>query len=74
MLSAFNLLVFPNSMFTQFFFCFFFNDRAMCSLEKWHLEITIIKYGKCYVLVLNASNVNNQIPFDKLNDLRVSHA
>ena len=30
--SAFNLLAFPNSMFTPFFF--FFNDRAMCSLEK----------------------------------------
>ena len=37
MRSAFNLFVFPNSMSTPFF-----NERAMCSLEKWHLEITII--------------------------------
>ena len=31
---AFNLLVFPHSMFTY--------ERAMCSLEKQHLKITII--------------------------------
>ena len=31
MLSAFNLLVFH-----------FLYERAMCSLEKWHIEITII--------------------------------
>ena len=36
--SAFNLLVLPNSMFTPFFLY----ERAMCSLEKWHLKITII--------------------------------
>ena len=35
--SAFNLLVFPNSMFTPFF-----DQRAMCSLAKWHIKITII--------------------------------
>ena len=34
--SAFNLLGFPNSMFTSLllFFCLFFNERAMCSPEK----------------------------------------
>ena len=31
--SAFNLLVFPNSMFTSLLF-FFFSERAMCSPEK----------------------------------------
>ena len=30
--SAFNLLVFPNSMFTSLLL--FFNERAVCSLEK----------------------------------------
>ena len=33
--SAFNLLFFPNSMFTSLlFFLFFFYERAMCSPEK----------------------------------------
>ena len=32
--SAFNLFVFPNSMFTPLLFFFFFNERAMSSLEK----------------------------------------
>ena len=36
MSSAFNLLVFPNSMFTTFLF-----ERAMCTLEKLHSRITI---------------------------------
>ena len=41
--SAFNLFVFPNSMFTSLlFFCIFFNERAMSSPEKKHLKITII--------------------------------
>ena len=45
--SAFNLFVFPNSMFTPLLlFCFvFFNifyERAMSSPEKLHLKITII--------------------------------
>ena len=38
---AFNLLIFPNSMFTPLLL-FFFIDRAMCSPEKYHLRITII--------------------------------
>ena len=38
--SAFNLLVFPNSMFTPLLF--FYIERAMCSPEKLHLKITII--------------------------------
>ena len=37
--SAFDLLVFPNSMFIPLLF---FNERAMCSPEKLHLKITII--------------------------------
>ena len=32
--SAFNLLVFPNSMFTPLLLFFYFNERAMCSPEK----------------------------------------
>ena len=40
--SAFNLLVFPNSMFTSLLFALFFNERAMCSPEKYHLKIPII--------------------------------
>ena len=47
--SAFNLFVFPNSMFTPLLlFCLFlllyifFYERAMSSPEKWHLKITII--------------------------------
>ena len=33
--SASILLVFPNSMFTPFLFCFYFiHERAMCSLVK----------------------------------------
>ena len=32
--SAFNLLVFPNSMFTPLLLFLFFNERAMCSPEK----------------------------------------
>ena len=39
--SAFNLLVFPNSMFTPLLL-FFFIERVMCSPEKYHLKITII--------------------------------
>ena len=35
--SAFNQLVFPNSMFTSFL-----NEMAMCSLEIYHLEIIIM--------------------------------
>ena len=38
--SAFNLLVFPNSMFTSLLL--FFTERAICSPEKLHLRITII--------------------------------
>ena len=38
--SAFNLLVFPNAMFTPLLFLFI--ERAMCSPEKYHLKITII--------------------------------
>ena len=38
--SAFNLLFFPNAMFTPLLFLFI--ERAMCSLEKLHLKITII--------------------------------
>ena len=37
--SALNLLVFPSSVLTV---VVFFNERAMCSPEKLHLEITII--------------------------------
>ena len=37
--SAFNLLIFPNSMFIPLLF---FHERAMCSPEKYHLKITII--------------------------------
>ena len=37
MRSALNMLIFPNSMFTSFLY-----ERATCSLEKLHLEITII--------------------------------
>ena len=46
--SAFNLLVFPNSMFTPLLLFFIFIERAMCSPEKEHLKITIIiiKKGK----------------------------
>ena len=40
--SAFNLLVFPNYMFTSLFFLNYFLYRAMSSPEKWHLKITII--------------------------------
>ena len=42
--SAFNLLVFLNSMFTPLLLLFFFIfiERDMCSPEKYHLEITII--------------------------------
>ena len=48
--SAFNLFVFPNSMFTSllfflffvFFFLNIFYERAMSSPEKLHLKITII--------------------------------
>ena len=44
--SAFNLFVFPNSMFKLlllfFFYIYFFNERAMSSPEKYHLKITII--------------------------------
>ena len=36
--SAFNVLIFPNFMFISFSF----TERAMCSLEKYHLKITII--------------------------------
>ena len=41
---AFNLLVFPNSMFTpkMLLLFFVFIERAMCSPEKQHLKITII--------------------------------
>ena len=35
--NAFNLFVFPNSMFTPFLY-----ERAMCSLVKYHLRITVI--------------------------------
>ena len=35
--SALNLLAFPNSMFNPFYI-----ERAMCSLEKLHLKVTII--------------------------------
>ena len=38
--NAFNLLVFPSAMFTPLLFLFI--ERAMCSPEKLHLEITII--------------------------------
>ena len=41
--SAFNLLVFPNSMFTPFFF---FVERAMCSYGEIALKITIIIISK----------------------------
>ena len=42
--SAFNLFVFPNSMFTPLllFFLNIFYERAMSSPEKYHLKITII--------------------------------
>ena len=44
--SAFNLFVFPNSMFTPLllfgFFKYIFYERAMSSPEKLHLKITII--------------------------------
>ena len=41
--SAFNLLVFPYSMFTPLLLLFFVVvERAMCSPEKLHLKITII--------------------------------
>ena len=36
--SAFNLLIFPNSIFTPFFLF----ERAMCSLDKWYIEITTV--------------------------------
>ena len=36
--SDFNLLVFPNSMYTPIFQ----NEMTMCSHEKWHFKITII--------------------------------
>ena len=39
MRSAFNLLVFPNSMFTTMLFS---NERTMCSQEKYKLKIIII--------------------------------
>ena len=61
--SAFNLFVFPNSMFTALLFCFclkkinIFYERAMSSAEKYHLKITIIiiiiKEWKLY------SNINS---------------
>ena len=44
--SAFNLLVFPNSMFNPLLFLFI--DRAMCSSEKSHLKITIIIIIICH--------------------------
>ena len=47
--SAFNLFVFPNYMFMLFFFL---HERAMCSLEKWHLKITII--------IINARGVSRE--------------
>ena len=50
MQNAFNLLVFHNSMFTPLLL--FFIERAMCSSEKWHLNIIIIiiimVIFKCY--------------------------
>ena len=44
-----NLLVFPNSMFTPLLF--FLSERAMCSLEKYHLKITII------IIIMDAMDV-----------------
>ena len=41
--SAFNLFVFPNSMFTSLlFFIDILYERAMSSPDKYHLKITII--------------------------------
>ena len=57
--SAFNLLVFPNSMFTLLFFLFI--ERAMCSPEKYHLKITIIII--IFVFLSNISKLNHPILF-----------
>ena len=70
--SAFNLFVYPNSMFTLLFlFCLFvfficiFYERAMSSPEKQHLKITIIIIKLCRA---NGSVRNNGILRDFLNE------
>ena len=60
--SAFNLLVFPNSMFTPLLFLFI--ERAMCSPEKFLLKITII-------IIINYTvgffQINNTVGFFQIN-------
>ena len=51
--SAFNLFVFPNSMFTPLLLFFFFNERAMSSPEKEHLKITII-----IIIIINNQTIS----------------
>ena len=55
MRSAFNLLVSPNSMFTPFLY-----DRAMCSLENLHLEITIIIIARTQFYFSELSGMNTR--------------
>ena len=55
--SAFSRLVFPISMFTPFLYIY---ERAMGSLEKWHLKITII-----IIIIINTSVL--QVGFELSN-------
>ena len=49
--STFNLFFFPSSMFTPL--SLFFNERAMCSPEKYNLKITIIII---IIIIVNGAN------------------
>ena len=55
--SAFNLFVFPNSMFTPLLLLFFSYERVMSSPEKLHLKITII------IIIINAQKSQHWFPF-----------
>ena len=53
--SAFNLFVFPNSMFTPLLLLFFLYERAMSSPEKRQLKITII-----IIIITTVKNIQRQ--------------
>ena len=58
--SAFNLFVFPNSMFTPLLL-FFIYERAMSSPEKLHLKITIIITGYTHYRLLGIHIVGSTL-------------